>query len=325
MRSTMTKAIPGLALLAVALAGCNHSPVIRDHKGPPGQPQGKADVASLVNYMNLNAKRVQSVRAKVAIDAKLVDAKRGTQAIGLDGLMACRAPSELRLRASALGQPAVDLGSNKKELWYWLGKADPPYVYHCSHDSVSSGKARLPFPFQPDMVLAAMNMAVYPAADKGKYTLKEGTYSATKGRGTAQYNTLELTQEVTSQAGQTYKRTTIFNRTAVKAPESQVLAHVLADAKGNLICRAVVTQVTVDRDTSAVIPTKVTIEWPAQKASMDLALTNVEVNVIGDELATRLFSRDDLSKYDAYDLAKGLVTPTAGIRRASGTAPIKQR
>lgn len=317
MRTTTLKLALAVSLPAALLLGCNHAPVIRDHQPPAGGAQTKADAASLVNYMNLNAKRARSVRAKVAIDAKLVDPKRGTQAIGLDGLIACRGPHELRLRANALGQPAVDLGSNSKELWYWISKADPPYVYHCAHDAVASGKAKLPFPFQPDMVLAALNMAEYDR--NGKYTLKEGTFAARKGLSTATYKTLELTQDVTTAAG-SFKRVTIFNSTAVQSPQPQVLAHVLADAKGQMICRAVVSQVTVDRDTSAIVPTKVSLEWPAQKASMDLMLTGVEVNAVDDKLAEGLFSRADLRGHDAYDLARGTVTPTSGLRRASATS-----
>jgi hypothetical protein len=104
-----------------------------------------------------------------------------------------------------------------------------------------------------------------------------------------------------------------------------VLAHVLSDAKDKLICRAVVEKVAADRDSGALVPSKVTIEWPEQKVSLDLMLTGIEVNVIDDKLAAGLFSRADLAQYDAYDLAKGLVTPTAGIRRTSGAAPVRSR
>src|SRR5262249_41578402 len=140
-----------------------------------------------------------------------------------------------------------------------------------------------------------------------------------------QLATLELTQEMTSATGQSIKRTTIFNRTAVRAPEPQVLAHVLSDSKDKLICRAIVHKVTADRDSGAIVPSKVTIECPEQKVAVDLMLPGIELNIIAAQLAGRLFSRADLSQYASYALAKGLVTPTAGIRRASGTAPVQQR
>lgn len=311
MRSTMTKLSLALGLLVPGLGGCNHAPIIRDHQRPPEVAQGKADAASLVNYMNLNSRRMQNVRAKVAIDAKIVDPKQGTQAIGLDGLMACQRPRDFRLKASLLASPTVDIGSNKDEFWYWISKAPQPYVFYCSYPNLASGKVQVPFPFQPDMILAALNMAEYDA--KAKYTLKE------------QPRTLELTQDTTSPTGQPVKRVTVFNRTAVKAPQPQVLAHVLTDAKGALICKATVHKVAIDRDTNAIVPTSVTIEWPAQKMSMKLMLSHVEVNALDAKMAPRLFSRSDLAKHDSYDLARGLITPTSGVRRASATVPTQGR
>src|SRR5436305_13997548 len=104
------------------------------------------------------------------------------------------------------------------------------------------------------MVMAALNMAEYDP--KAQYDLKPLA------------KTLELTQETTSPTGQQVKRITVFNRYLARGNEPQVVAHILKDSSGKLICQASVERVTKDTGTGAIIPTRVTIEWPAQRVSM---------------------------------------------------------
>src|SRR5262249_46580585 len=140
----------GLVLPASLLVGCNHVPIIgkRDPVATTPATDRKPDVPSLVNYLNTNARKVQTIKAAVAVDAK-----RGGEGIALDGQMACQKPRDFRMRARVLGQRAVDIGSNSDEFWYWISKANPPYVYHCNYKSLATGKVNVPFPFQPDMVM----------------------------------------------------------------------------------------------------------------------------------------------------------------------------
>src|SRR5262249_54514000 len=144
--------------------------------------------------------------------------------------------------------------------WYWISKADPPYVYHCSYRELSTGKVHVPFPFHPDMVVAALGMASYD--EKAKYELKAPPRT----------NYLELIQQTTSPQGQPVQRITVFHRYQQKAPQPQVMAHVLKDMKGKLICQATIQSVQVDRVTKATLPTRVTIEWPEQKLKMTMIM-----------------------------------------------------
>ncbi len=155
MRRLLTLGALALALAIPLAAGCHLLPN-RDRNPAVNPPPatGTPDAPALVNYLNLNAQKIQSIQASVALDAR-----QGRQPIGLDGEMACQKPRDFRLRAKVLGQPAVDIGSNDKEFWYWISKAEPPYVYHCSYEELGKGKVRVPFPFQPDMVMAALNLA----------------------------------------------------------------------------------------------------------------------------------------------------------------------
>jgi hypothetical protein len=304
MRQVSAGLVLGVALLAPVLAGCNLAPVLGNRDPGARAPERKPDVPALVHYLNDNANRVQAVQSnRIAIDCQ-----QGSQKIGLDGMMVCQKPRNFRLRARLIGQPAVDIGSNDEEFWYWISKADPPHVFHCSYRELSTGRVFLPFPFQPDMVVAALGMAQYDA--NAKYEL----------RATDRY--LELIQGSTSPAGQPVQRITVFNRLEQKAPQPQVVAHVLKDMKGKLICQANIHQVQVDRATGALLPTKVSIEWPEQKLKMTLTLYDAQSTSVDATRAARLFQRTDLSGLSSFDLARRAVDSPDAVRRAGAVAPV---
>src|SRR4029078_5880788 len=75
--------------------------------------------------------------------------------------MVCKKPGNFKLVASVVGNQAVDLGSNDQEFWFWISKAEPPYLFHCSYNDFARGGVRLPFPFQPEWVMEALGMAEY--------------------------------------------------------------------------------------------------------------------------------------------------------------------
>ena len=155
--------------------------------------------------------------------------------------------------ADVLGKSAVDIGSNSDEFWYWISQDKPPYLYHCAYKDLITGKVKVPFPFQPDMVLAALGIADYDP--KGVYTLRE------------QPRTWELIQATISANGQKVTRITVFNKEIAKSGQPQVLGHVIQDAAGNPVCKAVVEKVKEDRETNTKLPSVVKIEWPSMKTS----------------------------------------------------------
>jgi hypothetical protein len=300
MRKLIVGTALGVALLLPVLLGCNHTPIIgkRNNDAPP-PAAAKPTTPALVKYLNDNAGRVSAVQS-TSLD---IDCKQDRQTVGLGGMLVCQKPRNFRLRAKVLAAPTVDVGSNSEEFWFWISKQNPPYVYHCSYKDLATGKVNTPFPFHPDMVVAALGMAEYDP--EAKYELRSaGRY-------------LELIQDTTSPQGQPAKRITVFNSVVVRPPEPQVVAHVLRDTKGNLLCQATVHAVKVDRGTGALLPTKVSLEWPAQRIKMTLNMSDVQAVNVDATRAARLFSRADLNGYGAYDLARGLVDTPDGIRRAS--------
>src|SRR5579859_3873689 len=144
---------------AVLLAGCSSSPHLRSNgmATPPARISSTVPSSGdLVAFLNDNARRMQTLEC----NELLLDASQRLQTVGLTGQMAVQKPKNFRMVAKAAGQPAVDMGSNNQEFWYWISKSEP-YLFHCSHQDFAQGRAKMPFPFQPDWVIEALGMSEY--------------------------------------------------------------------------------------------------------------------------------------------------------------------
>jgi hypothetical protein len=293
----MRQLTAGFGLGLLLLTGCNpNAGGWRPYGGNDRPPAEAPTVPALVDYLNWNARKVQAIQAnRVAIDCK-----QGGQGAGLDGMLACQKPHNFRLQARLFGNPAVDIGSNEEEFWYWISKAEPPYVYHCTYPDLARG-VRMPFPFQPEMIVAALGMAEYDP--QKPYELKVNK------------DTLELIETATSPQGQPVKKVTVFNRAQAGPGRPQVTGHILKDAQGVELCTATISEVQQDRGTGAILPYRVKLVWPAQKIEMTLRLGELQVVNIEPERAQMLFSRRDLRGHQGFDLARGV---------PDGGAPISQ-
>jgi hypothetical protein len=296
MRSIIAAVSLTVLLLVV---GCN---VVSPHRRDGGNT--KIDTAAtptadmLVAYLNREAARLQKDDALQCTNLA-IDCKANGQAVGLGGSMICQKPRNFRLQAKVLSQPAVDIGSNDKEFWYWISKNEPPHLFHCSYEALERG-VNIPFPFQPDMVVSALGLAEHDPAKKYQLNVAK--------------NYIELIEPATSAQGQPIQKVTVFNRTEAAPPVPQVIAHVLKDAKGNIICKA-----TIRRVTDARWPQEMIFNWPAQNIEMKLQMNNLQVVRVDALKAERVFTRNNLS-YQTYDLAaRALDGP--GLQRAGGTLP----
>jgi hypothetical protein len=294
----------GAALALSLLSGCLPKNIINpDHTNTKGRdiPDTKATPESLVRYLNVNAQKVNSLKASLAAD---VSSPEG--AIELGGNIACEKPRGFRMRANAFGSPAVDLGSNNEEFWFWAKerRGAAPLMF-CSYRDLATGKVRVPFPFQPDMVLVALGMANYDPAAKG-YTMKDNK----------EKNTLELTLDTKGLDGKPITRTVVFRRTEARPNEAQVLSHILRDDKGKVICQADVLAIKEDTGSKAKVPTKVKITWPSAKASITLMLSYVEVNMLTKDQTAALFTRMAIPGASSVDLARWRPSASSMARRA---------
>lgn len=296
--------ILGLTLLGVlVLAGCNNLPHNRGTQPAANgarMPSATPTANDLVNYLNDNARRVQCLECR---DVDL-DCRQGVQPVGALGMMICQKPKNFRMTAKVLGNTEVDLGSNDQEFWYWIGKAQPPYLFHCGHQEFARGNVKMPFPFQPDWIVEALGISEYDSAKQYQVITKPKTF--------------ELVEQAVTPQGQQVRKVTVFSRSANQV---QVAAHILQDTKGKEICRAEISEVTFDRGTGAAIPKRVRMIWPEQQLEMKMKFDKVMVNPrIEPDRTARLFTRPAMQGVQTYDLARGLdASPTSNpIRKAGG-------
>jgi hypothetical protein len=306
----------GVALLAV---GCdplfsrlnrepNETKNVRLPKEPPTAEQ-------LVRYVNDNANRIQGLALRS--DRVLIDCKQGGQsAPGLTGTLICQADRNFRLTGRALGSPAVDIGSNSEEFWYWISKAEPPYVYHCSYKDLAGGTVRMPFPFQPDLIIAALGLSPYDPTKK--YDLKVNE------------RTVELSDVVKSPQGRDLRRVTVFNLAImdVEHGQPQAIAYHLLDDRGKPICSATITEVQVvanSRREGIVVPRRVKLSWPEQQIEMTMKLEDAQAIPLERGQAAKYFSRDNLRDKKSFDLARDTMPgmPTSRVQQAGARSYLR--
>lgn len=290
------------------LGGCNifslNSPMQKNSHISPSTPPPNAE--DLVAYLNANANLIQSIRCPVELTAS-----QGIKSVPLKGQMACDKPRNFRMKASLFGKDFVDIGSNDKEFWFWMNEGQDPVVAHCSYEDLETKQVRLPFPFQPEMLVAALGMANYDP--RGNYDVKRN-----------KEGNVEMGETVVNSAGKTLKKVTIFYGAQVSAPEPQVLAHKIYDDKGTLLCEALIDRTILDRATNAVLPVRMTIRLPQEKTVLSLNMRDIQSAQITPEDGANLFSRRSLQHYQGLDLATGRKDPPGSlgqlnsIQRTSG-------
>ncbi len=287
-------------LVLIGAVGCNHWPYRPnpDAATQVGLFKGSAEpsAAQLVAYLNDNSQKVSGLQcATVTIDAK----QGNSQPIGMDAIMACEKSRDFRMKAKVAGQNVADFGSNQDEFWYYISKADPPYVVHGKYADMKNAAATLPIPFQPDLVIAALGIGEYDP--NAKYEV----------RSSKETNTVELIEPSVSIQGKPVWKVTVFNRGPITASRPLVLAYLLKDEKGKDIAIARVLSTEVDPKTKAVLPRSLNLtlvtDRPDEKVEMKMTFTDLKVVAFDNESRGRLFSLSDVivGGRQGFDLVSG--------------------
>jgi hypothetical protein len=290
----------GLGAL-VTLAGCNSFPLSRGNNQQPPAARVPNEVPAkeaVIDYVNNNAARVESVRCK----SLEITAKQGMQSVSLtNSQMTFSKPRGFRLIASAFGKPEVDVGSNEQEFWFWIARDESHRLYFCSYADLAQRPVAMPFPFQPEWITEAMGVASCGPAENYELQVKQ--------------TTLELIERSRSPQGAPVRKVTVFNRAPVSGTQPQVTAHLLQDAQGREIVSAHISEVQIDPRTGAIIPRKVRLVCPAEKLELKLQLDEVVVNDPAvAQAAPRLFARPQLANANQFDLARA-AEPAGNVRR----------
>jgi hypothetical protein len=289
---------------------------------PPPKMGAAPKADELVSYLNHNAQMVTSLEAqKVVITAKQADEAPIDLA---DSLVAYQKPTRpgmhpsFRLEAYMLGNMEVNLGSNSDEFWYWIKRSPYPYVYHCAYSEYPKVAARgaMPFPIQPEWVVEALGVAEYDPSLKFELRESKTTY--------------DLIQRTKSASGDEMVKVIAFHKEQ-RPGKSQVAGYILYKTTGNAkapyetICTAAIEDsevVPVGGGKSAVLPTKIRLKCPKEKAELVVNLGKVQVNQpFPQERVNVLFTRRTLSGYKSYDLARGTLDTGGDVRQAGGYKP----
>lgn len=292
-----------LGLGTVFLAGCNQTRWFHPNPGvETGMvlPTPNPTAANMVALLNDNARRLQSLESREVS----MKCSQGFQDVNIEAIMVCQKPHNFRLFGKFVKSTVVDVGSNDREFWWWISKAEPPNLYHCSHEDYTRIKDRIQLPFQPDWIMEALGMSEFDPQKPYQLT--------TRG------NNLELVENMTSPQGRPVRKVTVLVRG--KNQQVQVAEHVLRDERGQEICSAKVIQSQRDRTTNAILPKQVVIRWPAEKITLQLTLNDVQVNgALPPQRVATLFSRPNMKDVQSVDLARGPdPQPTDPVRRAGG-------
>lgn len=302
---TLSKPLTIASLAACALglfAGCQNSFLRKDSGG--AAPVARVTSATptsqeLVAYLNDNARRLQS------LDCRELDlqASQGNDTVGLMGKMVCQKPRNFRMSANVAGTTMVDLGSNSDEFWFWIAKAEPPALYHCSHQDFAQGRSKMVFPFQPDWIMEALGMAEKDPAKPYQVNVLRDK------------QTFELVEQAVNPQGQPVKKVTVFSR----SPNLQVTAYILRDVNNKDICTARISASNHDRASGAVYPRIVQLDWPSDKVRLNMRLDGVTVNQnVPPDRAATLFSRTNITGVQTVNLATGPDTSGSQLQRAGG-------
>ena len=307
MRSISAGASLFVLLFAV---GCNLAPWRRPSPEIGGggvAPSGTTPtVDNLVKYLNENAKKIEPGQA-INCTNLTIDINADGNTIGVSSMMVCQTPRNFRMSGVVASNPVVEVGSNNKEFWFWIRENKPPYLYHCSYDDLARG-VKVPFPFQPDMVLNALGLAQYDPSKEYKMQFVDDK------RG---HKSIELTENALSLQRTPIQKVTVFDSQAAQFPRPQVLAHIVKDEQGKVICVANIRSTQRVGANGVILPKEITFNWPDQKLQMKMRLENPRVIPMPESKVATVFTRRNLN-YQSFDLATQTVDGS-GVQRAGAT------
>jgi hypothetical protein len=238
-----------------------------------------------VNYLNrqagyMNTLRYDDVSLRVSIPGQMVPSLN-------DSMIVCGKSNDFRMTAGTIVGNELDVGSNANEMWMYVKRSDPQYLF-CSHTDFPKVQDSLPVKFEPAWVLQSLGMSSYAA--NREYTLDTDVPR----------RACFLKYFDTTAAGERVLKVTEFAYDTLGGSNPQVRQHLIlsADAK-KVIAIAHIKKVTEMKTGTAgtpggvvQIPTELVLEWPQQNVKMELRLGRIKVNEpMTAELYDNLFRR----------------------------------
>jgi hypothetical protein len=231
--------------------------------GPVGPAQcviaEDATAQEIVVHLNENTHKLRGWRT-----TKAKIATRGNMLVPrVDASIYIESPRNFRLVADGpLGGKEVDFGSNAEQFWFWVKRNEDKQVIVASHDLGPERMRKFPFPFQPDWIMETMGVIeINPDEELSLEPGPPGSYL------------VSLIANRASPQGFKVRKVTVVDRRSGVIHE-----HSLWDARSQLIAKATLSQYVRDKSSTALIPTKIELEWPQAQVGLTMTLAEVDVN-----------------------------------------------
>ena len=176
------------------------------------------------------------------------------------------------------GQLQADLGSNATEAWCWMSKADPQWVLRAKHQDLASGKAKFLGPGDAAWFLQVLGVGEYGPPQR--YAVAE------------RHGLLELVQKTKEPDGSRLRHSPWCS---ARANPTSRWHTVWRTSRARCCAGCRIPERSKDPDTGALLPKKLTFEWPPHKTKMQLDLFDARVvPSLDPEKAKRYFTPPDI-------------------------------
>lgn len=241
----------------------------------------------VVAHVNQNTELVQSWRANnVRIQANNMP---------LSGTLAVEKGRHVRLVVNSPLGSEVDLGSNDERFWVWSRRMEPAYVT-CKHENMDVARQSLGVPFEPDWLMEALGVSPLPATG---VTMEADPTN----------QQVRLIQQVMTAHGRPLRRVVLVD---LKKGNGIVVEHSLYDYFGKRVALARLSGHRLDKESGAVLPHRVMLDWPQSQMQIVMDLGKIQVNP--KSIPSQVWAMPELPGYEVVDLDGD----TTSTRLASG-------
>lgn len=212
----------------------------------------------VVAHVNGNVDKIQSWKA----DNFKIAANTGGISLPVTGHLYVEREHRLRLEVSSFAGKEVDFGSNDDIFWIWSkrGAGNHPPIFYASHEDLDLAQQQFPIPFEPKWLMEALSVAPLPL---------EGV----RMEGAPGIAEIRLVSNHTLPSGQPVKKVVL-----VDACHGRVMEHSTYDANNRPLIRVRMGDHRIDKNTGAILPRYVKLDWPQQDMSMEMTINQLEVN-----------------------------------------------
>lgn len=314
----------------LAAAGCRTGGTAPSRRPapPPADPVTSFRIDDFVREHNQNARLIKTIKAKPAIALTATDPNGGDpRSAGLGGHLMVVQPYDFKLHVeSKMTTDLADIGSNKKEFWFWLKDNPDKQIFRCAYGDL--GKSDLPASFQPDWIMTAMGLKPITRDEAASARILPGEQSGTtilKFPPSSDPASAYLREMVVDDASNRLVEYRVYDRDGKtligQARIAKYQELTLQDEAG------------ADGPASPVaghLPDKFTLEWKREGLKLDITMNTSRMNTVAvntefSQTVMASFVPPTISGYQAVDIAElARSQPRGETGRGDGETTIRE-